>query len=82
MASTAAPAAATSPSWAEFIPEIGARELLKRDLEDLVLEPSCLEILQNSEALEKIHVVNGLKKGSITRALQGKKVGTVIYKEK
>jgi len=67
---------------AAFIPEIGAGELMKRDFEDLVLERSCLEILQNSEALDKIQIINGLKKGNITKALQGKRVGTIIYKDK
>jgi len=66
---------------AKFIPEIGSRELMKRDLEDLIIERSCLDILNNSEALDRIHIVNGLKKGNITRALEGRKIGTVIYKD-
>ena len=70
----------TNPK-AKFIPEIGSRELMKRDLEDLVIERSCLDILNNSEALDRIHIVNGLKKGNITKALEGKKVGTIIYKD-
>lgn len=68
-------------SKATFIPEIGAKELMKMDLEDLVIERSCLEILQNSEAIDKIQIINGLKKGNITKALAGKRVGTIIYKE-
>ncbi|MGO9145516.1 MAG: uridine kinase [Desulfomonilia bacterium] len=67
---------------AAFIPEIGARELMKKDLEDLVIERSCLDILQNSEVLERIQIINGLKEGNITRALAGEHVGTIIYKEK
>lgn len=70
----------TNPD-AVFIPEIGARELLERDLEDLVIEPSCLEILINSPSIDRIQVVNGLKKGNITKALDGKRVGTVIYRD-
>ncbi|HPI92115.1 MAG TPA: uridine kinase [Deltaproteobacteria bacterium] len=66
---------------ATFIREIGVRELLKRDLEDLVVERSCLEILVNSEAIDRIQIVNGLKKGNISKALDGKLVGTVIYKD-
>jgi molybdenum storage protein len=70
----------TNPK-AAFIPVIGAKELLTMDLDDLVIERSCLEILQNSEAIDKIQIINGLKKGNITKALAGKRVGTIIFKE-
>jgi molybdenum storage protein len=66
---------------AAFIPAIGAKELLRMDLDDLVIERSCLEILINSEAIDKIQIINGLKKGNITKALAGKRVGTIIFKE-
>ena len=70
----------TNPK-AAFIPAIGAKELLTMDLDDLVIERSCLEILINSEAIDKIQIINGLKKGNITKALAGKHVGTIIFKE-
>ena len=70
----------TNPK-AAFIPAIGAKELLRMDLDDLVIERSCLEILINSEAIDKIQIINGLKKGNITKALAGKRVGTIIFKE-
>ncbi len=66
---------------AEFIPEIGAKTLMDRDLEDLVIERPCLEILQNNEMVNQIQSVNGLEKGNITRALKGERVGTIIVKE-
>jgi len=65
---------------ARFIPEISAGELIKRNLDDLIIERPCLEILQNSEVLDRIQIVNGLKKGNITKALAGKHVGTIIHK--
>jgi molybdenum storage protein len=65
---------------AVFIPEIGARELMEMDLEDLVIERSCLEILLNSESIDRIQIINGLKKGNITKALNGKHVGTIIHR--
>jgi molybdenum storage protein len=65
---------------ARFIPEISAGELLKRNLDDLIIERPCLEILQNSEVLDRIQIVNGLKRGNITKALNGKHVGTIIHK--
>lgn len=66
---------------AEFIPEIGAKTLMERDQEDLIVERPCLEILQNSEVLEHIDIINGLERGNITRALKGEHVGTRIYRE-
>ena len=66
---------------AEFIPEIGAGELMERDLPDLAVERPCLEILRQSEVLERIQIVNGMEEGQITRALEGEPVGTVIRKE-
>ncbi|MBP1734296.1 MAG: uridylate kinase [Deltaproteobacteria bacterium] len=65
----------------KFIPEIGAKKLIKKDQDDLIIERPCLEILQNSEVLTQIQIVNGLEEGNITKALNGEKVGTIIYKE-
>jgi len=66
---------------AEFISEIGAKTLLEKDQDDLVVERPCLEILQNSEVIEKIYILNGTEPGNITRALKGENAGTVIYRE-
>ena len=66
---------------AEFIPEIGTKALMAKELDDLIIERPCLEILQNSEVLTRINIINGLEKGNITKALNMKKVGTIIYKE-
>jgi molybdenum storage protein len=65
---------------AKFIAEISAGELIKRNFDDLIIERPCLEIIQNSEVLDRIQIVNGLKKGNITKALSGKHVGTIITK--
>jgi len=66
---------------AKFIPRIGARELSQRDQDDLIIERPCLEILQNSQVVRQIQIINGLEKGNITKALKGRNVGTIIYKE-
>lgn len=66
---------------ATFIPEIGARDLLEMDQDDLVIERPCLEIIQNSEVIEKVQVINGMVEGNITKALNGEHVGTIIYKQ-
>jgi molybdenum storage protein len=65
----------------DFIAEIGARDLLESGQDDLVIERPCLEIIQNSEVLEKVQVINGMVQGNITRALNGEHVGTFIYKQ-
>ena len=66
---------------AEFIAEIGAADLLALDQDDLVIERPCLEIIQNSEVIENVQVINGMVPGNITRALNGEHVGTIIYKQ-
>jgi molybdenum storage protein len=66
---------------AKFIAEIGARDLLESGQDDMVIERPCLEIIQNSEVLEKVQVINGLVPGNITKALNGEHVGTFIYKQ-
>lgn len=66
---------------AKFIAEIGAQDLLDGGQDDLVIERPCLEIIQNSEVVDKIQVVNGMVPGNITKALNGEHVGTYIYKQ-
>jgi len=61
-----------------FIPEITADELIEKDLDDLIVERACLTILQDSEVVDSIQVINGLEEGTITRALEGEHVGTII----
>lgn len=66
---------------ADFIAEIGAQDLLDRDQDDLVIERPCLEIIQSSEVIDKVQIINGLIEGNITRALNGEHVGTYIYRQ-
>ena len=65
---------------AKFISEISVKDLLKKDLDDLIIERPCLDILLNSEVIDRIQIINGLEKGNLTKALNGKPVGTMIYK--
>jgi molybdenum storage protein len=65
---------------AKFIPDITVEELLNRNLDDLIVERPCLEIIRNSEVIDRIQIINGLKKGNITKALRGEHVGTIIRK--
>ena len=68
-------------SDAQFIPKIGAQDLIDLDLDDLVIERPCLEIIQNSEVIESVQIINGMVPGNISRALKGEHVGTIIYKQ-
>jgi molybdenum storage protein len=65
---------------AEFIPDITVSELLRLDLDDLIIERPCLEIVANSEVLDAIQIIDGTVEGNITRALRGEHVGTMIRK--
>lgn len=64
---------------AEFIPKIHVRELMKRDLDDLVVERSVLTYLDRAQSCKQIQIFNSLKPGNLTRALKGEHVGTIIY---
>src|SRR5919206_253298 len=56
---------------AKFIPEITVDELEQLDLIDVVLEHTVLALMKNAENRRSIQVINGLKPGNLTRALNG-----------
>ncbi len=64
---------------AKFIERISAQELLAND-QDLILDRTVIEMLARARHVKEIYIVNGLKRGNILKALNGEKVGTVIYK--
>ncbi len=66
---------------ATFIPRISARELLARDLPDVVVERIVLEYLTRARSCHEVQIVNGLEPGMLTRALAGEDVGSIIYKD-
>ncbi|MBA3267347.1 MAG: uridine kinase [Acidimicrobiia bacterium] len=63
---------------ARFIPEITVDELTALDLDDLVVEHSVLELMRNAQHRRSIQIINGLKPGNLTAALNGEHVGTII----
>src|SRR3954471_9589397 len=63
---------------AKFIPEITVEELEALDLADVVVEHSVLALMKNAEHRRSIQIINGLKPGNLTRALNGEHVGTII----
>ena len=66
-------------SDAKFIPEISAAELMRMQLPTLPIEPVVLELLTRAKLAKSIRIVNGLKRGNLTRALAGEPVGTLIH---
>jgi molybdenum storage protein len=65
---------------ARHIPKISARELLARDLADLVVERVVVEYLARARFCHELQIINGLRPGMLTRALAGEDVGTIIFK--
>jgi molybdenum storage protein len=55
------------------------RELLRMDLNDLIVERAVLELMLHARQVREIQFVNGLKPGQLTAALDGEPVGTIIY---
>ena len=66
---------------AQRIPRIGAKELLARNLPDMILERVVIEYLTRSRFCHELQIINGLHRGMLTRALAGEDVGTIIYKD-
>jgi len=64
---------------ARFIPRISVQDLLRQDLNDLVVERAVLELMLTARNIAQIQFVNGLKPGQLTAALDGEPVGTIIY---
>lgn len=65
-------------SSAKFIPNITVDELLELDLGDVVLERVVFDLMKNAKNRRSVQIINGLKKGNLTRALHGEPVGTII----
>jgi molybdenum storage protein len=63
---------------AKHIPRISARELLALNLPDLVLERVVIEYLTRARFCTELQIVNGMKRGLVTRAMAGEDVGTII----
>lgn len=63
---------------ARFIPRITVEELEALDLGDVVIERTVLQLMKSAKHRRSVQVINGLKKGNLTRALNGEPVGTVI----
>ncbi|HOP41555.1 MAG TPA: uridylate kinase [Geobacteraceae bacterium] len=63
---------------AELIKDITVDELLEMDMEDMVMERKLLYILRDAATIREVMIINGHKRGTLERALNGENVGTII----
>jgi len=61
--------------------KITLEELLTKLPKENILDHELYEAFRTAKNLERVVIVNGLKRGQLTRALRGEDVGTVIVKE-
>jgi molybdenum storage protein len=66
---------------AELIRDITADELIRLDLEDLVLERMVVDLLKNAVHIREVRIINCHTQGNIAKAMSGKNVGTIIRAE-
>ncbi len=66
---------------ADLIADITACELLAMEMDDMVLERKVVELLPHSKNIREIRVINGHVPGTLTKALAGEKVGTILRAE-
>lgn len=63
---------------AEWIPRIGAGELLDRRMPEMIIEHACVEAMINARHIRQIQIINGLQPELLGKALDGEHVGTII----
>ena len=65
----------------KFYDKISVEELIKLDLDDLIIERPILKMLQHSKCLKELQIIDALHHPELIRdALDGKHVGTIIHK--
>ncbi|MDY7038758.1 MAG: uridine kinase, partial [Thermodesulfobacteriota bacterium] len=72
----------TEKKGLSFFDRISAKELMKLDLDDMIIERPILTLLQRAKCLKELQIIDALHHPEhILDALKGKHVGTIIYKE-
>ncbi|CCK78181.1 MULTISPECIES: amino acid kinase family protein [Desulfobacula] len=65
----------------KFYGKISVDELIELDLDDLIIERPILTMLKHSKCLKELQIIDALNHPEFIRdALDGKQVGTIIYK--
>jgi len=66
---------------ARRIERISLPELREKMPEELILDAALFAAWENARHVDRVQIVNGLRPGDLTRALEGEDVGTVIDRE-
>jgi len=66
---------------AKLLPKLTLSELRAKMPEELILDRQLFEVWETARHVRRVQIVNGLRPGQLTAALEGKDVGTVITKE-
>jgi molybdenum storage protein len=66
---------------AKLIKKTTLEAILSRMPDELILDKQLFLAWRTARHVEKVQIVNGLKKGELTRALAGEDVGTVITRD-
>jgi molybdenum storage protein len=66
---------------AELIRDITAKELIRMNLDDMVLEPMVVELLEDAVHIREVRIINCHTRGNIENAINGKNTGTIIRAE-
>jgi molybdenum storage protein len=66
---------------AELIRDITAKELIKMNLADMVLEPMVIKLLMEAVHIREVRIINCHIRGNIEKAIKGKNAGTIIRAE-
>ena len=66
---------------AELIKDITADELIRMDMEDMVLERMVIELLRDAVNIREVRIINCHRRGNIEKAINGKNIGTIIRAE-
>ncbi len=65
----------------EFYDKISVDDLIELDLDDLIIERPILQMLKHAKCLKELQVIDALNHPDMIKdALDGKHVGTIIYK--
>jgi len=66
----------------KYFDRVSAAELIEQDLDDLIVERPLLNLLQRAKCLKEFQIIDALRHPEhILDALEGKHVGTIIYKD-
>jgi len=66
----------------KYFDRVSAKKLLELDLDDLIIERAILTLLQRAKCLKELQIIDALHHPEyLIDALEGRHVGTIIYKE-